>query len=113
MLNQPPSATFWRRGGRLNQKSHFDLTEEEKANIARCKGQKNSHPCKNPVFRCTACGNYGCTHEIAEKCTEQGFKGDKCLYCGDIGTQLPVMEEELANYISEWQKEMDLAGNHK
>ncbi|MHB1452376.1 MAG: hypothetical protein ACYCYM_00270 [Saccharofermentanales bacterium] len=111
MLKQPPSIVFWRRGGKLNQKSHIDLTEEEKAHLARCKGLKNTHPCKNPIFRCPVCGNYGCTQEIAEKCSEQGFKNDKCLNCGTIGSPIPVMEHELANYVAEWDKEMEIAGD--
>ncbi|MHB8962804.1 MAG: hypothetical protein ACYC5K_06580 [Saccharofermentanales bacterium] len=113
MLKLPPSADFWKRGGKLNQKNQMDLTEEEKAHLARCKGQKNTHPCKNPVFRCPACGNYGCTQEIADKCSDQGFKNDKCLNCGAIGTMMPVMEDELVRYILEWDKEVELTGKSK
>jgi hypothetical protein len=31
-----PNNELWRRGGKLNQKRHIELTEEEKANIAEC-----------------------------------------------------------------------------
>jgi hypothetical protein len=100
---------FWYRGGRLNQKRHVDMTEEEKAHIAKCEGIKSDHPCKNPVFRCAECGNYGCAQKVADKCSEQGFKNDKCLYCGSIGTRIPLMEEELINYKLAWQKEVELS----
>lgn len=86
---------FWYRGGKLNQKKHIDLTEAEKANIALCKGTKQNHPCKNPVFRCSECGNYGCSQEVADKCDAQAFKNDKCLQCGAVGTRIPVMKDEL------------------
>jgi len=95
---------LWRRGGKLNQKRHVEMTEEEKAHIARCGGTKADHPCKNPVFRCSECGNYGCAQEVAEKCTDQGFKNDKCLNCGATETRLPVMEEELEKFKEEWNK---------
>jgi hypothetical protein len=96
---------LWQRGGRLNQKRSIDLTEKEKENIAKCKGIKSSHPCKNPVFRCSVCGNYGCAQEVAEKCTEQGFKNDKCINCGAVDARIPVMENELAHFIEEWEKQ--------
>lgn len=102
-----PNNSLWRRGGRLNQKRHFELTEEEKAKIATCQGIKHSHPCKNPVFRCSECGNYGCDQVVAEKCTIQGFKNDKCLHCGAVGTRIPVMAAEFDDYVSEWNKEID------
>jgi hypothetical protein len=104
--NQKPSnkTIFWPRGGRLNQKRHVDMTEEEKANIAGCPGEKAGHPCKNPVFRCPECGNYGCAQEVPDKCTAQGFKNDKCLHCGTVGSRIPVMENEYAKYIAEWKK---------
>jgi len=70
---------LWERGGKLNQKRHFELTEDEKANVALCKGNKNNHPCKNPIFRCLKCGNYGCDQIVADKCDAQAFKNDKCL----------------------------------
>lgn len=100
---------MWNRGGKLNQRRHFELTEEEKANVALCKGLKGGHPCKNPIFRCTECGNYGCAQIIDEKCTDQGFKNDKCLQCGATGNRIPVMEKELAALIAEWDKEIELS----
>lgn len=99
-----PNNEFWLRGGRLNQKRHVDMTEEEKENVAKCTGIKHTHPCKNPMFRCTQCGNYGCAQEVIEKCTEQGFKNDKCLNCGATGTRLPIMADEFAKYVAEWDK---------
>lgn len=80
------------------------MTEEEKEKVARCTGIKAEHPCKNPVFRCTECGNYGCDQEVIDKCTAQGFKNDKCLNCGAVGTRMPVMEDELAQYVEAWEK---------
>ena len=50
-----PNNKNWLRGRRLNQKRHFEMTEEEKANVASCRGEKDKHVCKNPVFRCTQC----------------------------------------------------------
>jgi len=101
-----PNNKFWMRGQQLNQKRLLDLTEEEKANIHRCRGIKAAHPCKNPTFRCSECGNYGCDQEVTEKCTAQGFKNDKCLHCGSTGSRIPVMEKDLAKYIEEWEKEV-------
>ena len=100
-----PNNKYWQRGGRLNQKRSVDLSEKERENIAKCEGIKSSHPCKNPVFRCSVCGNYGCAQEVAEKCTEQGFKNDKCLNCGAVDSRIPVMENELARFIEEWEKQ--------
>ena len=101
---------IWRRGGRLNQKRHLEMTEEEKALVAKCDGIKHEHPCKNPVFRCSSCGNYGCAQEVADKCPAQGFKNDKCLHCGELGTRIPVMKKELADFKEAWDKEVELAG---
>jgi len=84
----------------------MDMSPEEKANIATCTGTKDSHPCKNPIFRCDACGNYGCDQEVLDKCTEQGFKNDKCLHCGSVGTRIPLMKQEMAEYITAWEKEV-------
>jgi len=80
------------------------MTEEEKINIARCPGIKDTHPCKKPIFRCPECGNYGCTQEVPDKCSDQGFKNDKCLNCGVTGSRIPIMEKELAKFIAEWEK---------
>lgn len=85
------------------------MTEDEKAHVAKCAGIKHEHPCKNPVFRCSDCGNYGCAQEVADKCSEQGFKNDKCLHCGLEGTRIPVMEKELAAFKEAWDKEVELA----
>ena len=100
----PSERSHWMRGGRLNQKRHIDMTEDEKENVASCPGQKAGHLCKNPVFRCTECGNYGCAQEVTEKCSEQGFKNDKCLNCGATGTRVPIMKDEFADFIAEWRK---------
>lgn len=99
----PNKNIFWVRGGQLNQKQHLDLSDEEKANIARCTGEKQKHPCKNPIFRCSECGNYGCAQEVPNKCSAQGFKNDICLNCGVTGSRIPVMEKELAKFIAEWK----------
>jgi len=98
-----PNNSFWERGGRLNQKRHVDMTEEEKENVVKCDGVKSDHMCKNPVFRCKECGNYGCAQEVSDKCTKQGFKNDKCLQCGIIGSRIPVMEDEYDKVVSEWK----------
>ena len=95
---------LWHRGGKLNQKRHLEMTEEEKANVAKCTGIKKDHVCKNPMFRCSECGNYGCDQEVAEKCTDQGFKNDICLQCGSTGTRIPIMKEELEKFKAEWEK---------
>lgn len=100
--------TLWKRGGRLNKKRHVDLTEDEKAHVAKCTGTKNEHICKNPIFRCTHCGNYGCDQEIVDKCSEQGFKNNKCLHCGTVDSLVPVMEDELFGFMAEWDKEVGL-----
>ena len=97
-----PNNAMWKRAGRLNQKHHVDMTEEELINVASCEGIKHEHPCKNPIFRCSNCGNYGCAQEVAEKCSEQGFKNDKCLHCGKIGTRIPVMKYNLTAIQTEW-----------
>ena len=111
-MQDMPTSSFnmvWRRGGRLNQKRHVDMTEEEKAQVAKCDGIKHEHPCKNPVFRCSECGNYGCAQEVADKCPAQGFKNDKCLHCGAMGTRIPVMKKELEDFKIAWDKEVELA----
>lgn len=84
----------WKRGGHMNQKRHFIMTDDEKSNIARCRGRKDDHPCKNPIFKCTECWNYGCDQEYTDKCSEQGFKNNKCLNCGVTGSRVPVMANE-------------------
>lgn len=106
MTRVNPSNKFWMRAGHMNQKRLIDLSEEEKANIARCRGDKDSHPCKNPIFRCSECGNYGCDQEVIEKCSAQGFKNDKCLHCGVTGSRIPVMQKDLDRFIAEWEKEV-------
>lgn len=101
-----PNNKRWERNGRLNQMRHIDMTEEEKLNVATCDGIKLQHPCNNPVFRCSECGNYGCAQEVAEKCSKQGFKNDKCLHCGAMNSRIPVMKEDLDLFVSEWEKEI-------
>ncbi|MEI7885397.1 MAG: hypothetical protein WCI30_08625 [Clostridia bacterium] len=101
-----PNNKFWLRGGHMNQKRHFEMTAAEKAHVASCLGTKSEHPCKNPVFRCSACGNYGCDQEFVDKCSSQGFKNDKCLHCGEVGTRIPLLQTEFAKYVTEWEKEV-------
>jgi len=101
-----PNNKFWMRGGHMNQKRYIDLTDEEKANIYRCKGIKDTHPCKKPTFRCSECGNYGCDQEVVDKCSAQAFKNDKCLHCGVTSSRIPVMEKDLAKYIEQWEQEV-------
>lgn len=107
-----PNNRNWLRGGHLKQKRQLTLKEELKQKVARCKGYKSKkeHPCKNPIYLCSECGNYGCTQSEVNVCTAQGFKNDKCLNCGAIGTRVPVMEEQLAEYIALWQQEVPLVG---
>ncbi len=83
------------------------MTEDEKTDVARCDGIKSEHKCKNPVFRCAACGNYGCAQEVADKCSKQGFKNDKCLQCGTVGSRMPVMEKEYDGVVSNWETKDD------
>ena len=97
---------FWERGNRLNQKRHFDLTKVQKANIALCTGSKQNHLCKNPIFRCSECGNFGCDQEVKDKCDAQAFKCDKCLKCGAVGSRVPVMKQEYEQLIAERDKKM-------
>jgi len=106
MPNIQPNNVHYQRGGRLNEKRHLEMTEDEKAHVATCTGNNMEHPCKNPIFRCSECGNYGCDQEVVDKCPDQGFKNDKCLHCGAVGTRIPVMKDELAIVISEWEKEV-------
>ena len=80
------------------------MSKEEKAKVARCRGSKSGHPCKDPIFRCLECGNYGCAQEIVAKCPEQGLKNGKCLQCGAIESSIPVMIDELEQVIIEWEK---------
>ena len=103
-----PNNKYWLRGGHLNQKRHLEMTEEEKLHVAKCTGKKGGidHPCKNPMFRCTKCGTYGCAQEDVNICSDQGFKNDKCLNCGNMGTRVPIMEDELVKFIAIWQEEV-------
>ena len=101
-----PETKYWLRTGHLNQKRHFDLTEAEKANVVNCPGTKEEHVCKNPVFRCSECGNYGCDQDFVDKCSAQGFKNDKCLHCGSVGSRIPLMKNEYDKYVEEFSKEV-------
>ncbi|NTW71147.1 MAG: hypothetical protein HGA49_02780 [Eubacteriaceae bacterium] len=103
-----PNNRRWMRGGHLNSKRIFELTEEEKAGISHCTGTKYEHPCKNPVFRCSECGNYGCDQEVPDKCTAQGFKNGKCMHCGVMDSRIPVMEHEFKKFVAEWEKEIPI-----
>lgn len=93
-----------RKSRHTNHKRHVDLTEEAKAKATRCKGDRNTHPCKDPVFRCTVCGNFGCSQDMLEKCSAQGFKNAKCLHCGSVDSDVPIMEDELDHVTSVWEK---------
>lgn len=84
----------------------IELTETEKAKVVTCTGDKDGHLCKNPVFKCSDCGNYGCDQEFAEKCSAQGFKNDKCLHCGGTGTRQPIFKGELEAVIAQWEQEV-------
>lgn len=102
-----------RNKDRLNQESpkqnievEKNMTEEDKENIASCRGIKQEHPCKNPVFVCQECGNYGCAQAVAEVCTEQGFKNNKCLHCGVVDKNVPVKEEEYEKVRAQWYNEV-------
>jgi len=101
-----PNNKFWMRGGHLNEKRHIDMTDEEKANVVSCRGIKDTHPCKNPVFRCAECGNYGCDQQVIEKCSDQGFKNGKCLHCSVMGSRIPIMVKEFEKFIAEWENEI-------
>ncbi|HWQ89177.1 MAG TPA: hypothetical protein VN374_04300 [Desulfitobacteriaceae bacterium] len=83
---------YWLGNGHLSHKRHVDMTEEEIALIAQCTGEILGKPCRNHVYRCSVCGNYGCMQELIELCTEQGFNKDECLNCGATGSQIPVTE---------------------
>ncbi|MCM1567701.1 MAG: hypothetical protein FNP40_02710 [Dehalobacter sp. 4CP] len=100
----PNQNIYWARGGYLNQKRPIQMSEEEKYNVARCSGEKSEHLCKNPIFKCKECANYGCAQEVSNKCTAQGFKNNICLNCGVAGSRIPVMKKELAKFIAEWEK---------
>ncbi len=106
MAKIPPNNKLSLKGDNPVSKRHFEMTEEEKAKVVTCTGTKDNHPCKNPMFRCIDCGNYGCDQNVAEKCSAQGFKNDKCLHCGETGTRMPIMKGELEKYIAEWEKEV-------
>ena len=101
-----PNNQYWLRGGQMNQKRHIDMTPEEKVNVASCRGNKEEHTCKNPVFRCSECGYYGCDQEFVDKCSEQGFKNDKCLNCGSTVTRIPIMKDDFAKFVAEWVEEV-------
>ncbi|MFA0815571.1 MAG: hypothetical protein ACC608_07250 [Anaerofustis sp.] len=100
-----PNYQHWIRGGKIDPKKHIEMTQEELKHVALCKGIKDTHPCKNPLYVCTACGNYGCSQETLDKCTEQGFKNDKCLHCGSVATRVPIMQEEFDEIMKAWENE--------
>jgi len=106
MAKIPPNNKLSLKGDNPTPKRHIEMTEEEKAKVVTCTGIKDGHPCKNPMFGCSDCGNYGCDQDFAEKCSAQGFKNDKCLHCGETGTRVPIMKGELEKYIAEWEKEV-------
>ncbi len=91
------------KGGRDNDRRPAEITEEEMAKAALCGGSKRGHSCNNPVFVCSACGNYGCAQEVSGKCDSQGFKNDKCLHCGSTGARRLVLKDELAAVEEAWE----------
>lgn len=92
---------------KINARKHeADMTEEEKKNAASCRGMKQTHICKNPVYLCTECGNYGCNQNDIDVCTEQGFKNDKCMNCRVVGKIALIMESEYDEIRAEWEKEV-------
>lgn len=97
---------FWLRQGKQSptQNKHMDMSKEARENALHCKGIKQSHPCKNPVYKCSHCGNYGCSQIVLEKCSRQGFKNDTCLSCGTQGHIIPVPEAEMDAYQKFWQE---------
>lgn len=86
-------------------KATAELTEAELAKIGRCAGLKEKHPCKNMMFVCLKCGNYGCDQNDIEKCTEQAFKNGKCLHCGSVDTMSPIMADKIEQYKQDWDKD--------
>jgi len=90
MAREFSKSKYWLRNGRMNHKRFVEMEEEEIALIPRCTGEISGQPCRNHVFRCTVCGNYGCMHEMAEICSEQGFAKEACLNCGAADTYVPI-----------------------
>lgn len=44
--------------------------------------------CNGSVYKCTACGNTGCSQTTAGKCSKQAFNAlFTCLQCGAVGKQ--------------------------
>jgi hypothetical protein len=100
-------SSLWKRvSANGNHHHHLEMTEEEKAHVARCFGIRKDHPCKNPIYRCSECGNYGCSQIFNDKCSEQAFKDNICVNCKAADTRIPVMEKELAAYKAEWEKHL-------
>ena len=98
------ASKFWLRGGKMSQKRPIEMAAEAKQQVVKCTGFKKEHPCKNPVFRCKKCGNYGCSQIVPDKCSRQGFKNDICLVCGTRDNRVPVTEQELEQYQNYWQE---------
>lgn len=82
-----------------------ELSEAELAKVGRCIGVKEKHPCKNIMFVCLKCGNYGCDQLDIDKCSEQAFKNSRCLHCGSLDNMSPIMADELEKYKQEWDKD--------
>jgi len=53
--------------------------------MAGCTGKKDAHTCGCLLFKCKKCGNVGCDQGQDDKCSNQAFKGGKCVRCGAIG----------------------------
>lgn len=102
----PKNKNLMKRKDFVNQKRHVDLSEDDKEKVAKCRGEKHNHECKNPVYVCLECGNYGCDQDVVEVCTEQGLKNDKCLNCGVVGNNVPIMEEDFDDHREEWEREV-------
>jgi hypothetical protein len=45
-----PNYQHWIRGGKIDPKKHIEMTQEELKHVALCKGIKDTHPCKNPLY---------------------------------------------------------------
>jgi hypothetical protein len=107
MPQEPQNNKYWDLCDNLNQKRLGELTEAEKETMEKCRGIKEDKPCLQPLFRCVKCGYYGCVQSEKDVCTEQGFVGDICVNCGSAGTQIPILENELAGCRLDWNVELE------
>jgi len=105
MTNVSSSGRKFLRIDKHIHKNAAELTEAELAMVARCTGIKEKHPCKNMMFVCLKCGNYGCDQADIDKCSEQAFKNSKCLHCGSVDTMSHLMADKLEQYKQDWDKD--------